>query len=679
MSSPQSTGGAMEIDDPPTVDLHSAWIAKQDVIDGFLHRAHSAEPPKSTSLLVHVARMTLKADAGPIFYVLPYYQEASSLFFHLARDFTWPEDFGLLMGLWEDSVQDEESIPRNGLLLCTYASFPWHLMPAKCVVLADVELYCSYDGELFFSQLLHRLGRQDHAVTALCLDTRISIRTITAFRRWAPGCHMTLIEVPDTNPDIPTELIPHGEFADVVGKEMQQHIQEGGFVIAHVGIDMVPDPDVFVNTQAEMGKHGLFSDILQRGADGESLALGVNPGLGVVGVCPRLTLSVAQAQYTALHYDSSTSLLVPTTIDLAYDAIKQQEAWILKTRDPGSVRRLVQGPFDERSHPTSNPDPKGPAWNQDLLRLLLSLVVKYEGVPICDWPIRRVPDPRMAAEALRRLGMMGCIEKRGSSDGYHVTRRGRVTLVVFGKLEKAAPICTPTFEGSYLFALSLETKNPRLVHREALDQVRGELTKGVGQTYFDRGWLWMAVGFHLYMWDQLFFPPDLEAPMWEQHGMICSTLGAVLVHQAWEALAETFEHLKCEDLIAETSLTEPEVGDVEWALARAYQAQCVMIPLIQPVNAEIPWGVDLLTSRGAIFNHTENLDSGRWVEANRRFGSIVAIYQKVFLPDSRGGPLKIEFVTYIGREHCLRLGSERGQDFPGVSRPSILFNAEGDG
>ena len=689
------------------VDPRSAWSIKQDEVDKFLNDAFSANPRestgayivaphasgKSTSLLVHVVVTAVKAGAGPIFYALPYYPEANALLHHL-EDIKWPRRCGVKTILWDNVDQEVKAFPKEALVLATYAKFPWNKVPKKCVIMADVEIFCTFDGELFFSRLFHRLGQKDHAVTALCLDTRLSSRTIAGFHKRVPDCNMTVIEVPDNNPDIPTTVLDRDRFPDFVRYGIRAHVMNGGFAIAHVGEDLAPAPGNFIDSPANMGKDGKFSHILQESADGEQMAISINPGLGAAGVVRQLTLSVGQSMYTAKHYDPGTSRLAPETVPLPAIAIKQQEAWVRKAEDVSRVRRVVEA--SKRRFPPALLDPRGPAWNQDLMRLLMALVVEYEGVHISEWPIRRPPDVSMAGEAMRRLAMMGCVEQRGGHNGgiFHATPRGRTTLAVISELEQADDNSAATFEASYLFALSLESQSPQvgrvialmalitnlpfpgiqIVAEDALDQVRADLTLGVGKEYFGRGWLWMSVGFVLHMWRHKFLAPQMtEKPegqqpdiQWVQHSAICNAGSAMAVFRAWKDLGKPFNLAGCNDLVAGTQLTEPEVDEVDWALLRAFQTQSAMIMPEHPGgrSRKVPMAADLLTDRGANFPPRENLDVARWRSENQKYGSFVTIFKEESPPDTRGEPLEIRKLTYIGRKHCIRLARENDQAFP---------------
>ncbi|KAK7993141.1 Eukaryotic translation initiation factor 3 subunit G [Apiospora arundinis] len=682
----------------------AACMAKKDELDAFLTSAFQGnktsaaylvapvESGQSTYLLGHVASMARHHDAGPVVYVAEHHAEATDLFarYRNADNPPWrPDNVEALLKHDEEFDDDKTKFSTGQLVFCAYDTIPWGAMPKRCVVVAAVAVCCTTAAEMFFAKLLGLCSNSANKCMVLCHAARLSTRTTDGLRRnLPPGTTISVIDVPDTRePLVPEEIAP----ADFV-KAAQQALRE----CETAAVALAGRADPLEGELLPPGPCGSYEvDFPQLLQDSGTVTLGefrkdgarmrVEPGLGFVASCPSLGLLVSRRQRTMEMYNGSTSLLVEQTRELAPHERR--------------IRYLVRGPELLR-HQTGkrwsgDVDPQGPAYHRDLLETLLRLAEHWDGLHVKRWPMRPVPDPNMAAEGFRRLGMMDCT--RQPKEGViEVTDRGAATLQALDAIRDSYSREAPRFETCCLLAVARELTSlpakrvvvlmallvgvpPVVQVRDggALAKFRDAYTTGAGWDHFYRGWLWMALGFWLWECGRILPGGLSDDKGWtELHGVVVLFQTARWVKDMFGDLAEGFDDdedddgnphplagLCCDDLVAGTALTKPELREVEWALMQALHTQCVMVENQPPPNA--PPGIDLLTMRRATIDRPlETVLQDTQADRDDEPGGFSALYREVQLPKNHGEPLAVSQLTYIPRELCLLFGRESNQEFP---------------
>lgn len=585
--------------------MNSAYLLREAELTTFLNGALASdktaaaylaahEEGQSDWMLGHVTDMATSSDAGPVVYVTPHAGEAQFAYERLARvGYTGNQDVKLRLVEEED---DDYEMGGNGsyktghLVFCAYDTMPWDDLPARYVVIVDVELYCTTAGEMFFARLLEKCSNDDDSkdsddddsnsnsnssdgsvLTVLCVAPRVSTRTTHALERAIPE-GVTVIEVPDNRPPLQPEVVVEQEqFDDAVKQAVADHASARAEHQQHPGVALVLTNLDRLEDHLSRNQVPILQHARQlRTPVPDPTVLLVRQELGFAGVCPQLRLVFSGQHRRAWVYHAGTSHLRQENRPLTFWGVRKEEEWIRKTqRRPaliryvvGGGRRTAQGQL-RGSFDRGDVDPAGPAWQGDLLATLLQMADRWPQRPMAEWPIRAPPDPHMAAEGLRRLAMMGALVQP-QPDSVQTTGRGERMLFLYAHLPgvdffrdqylQVDVCCLLAVAGSLasvparrvlvlmaLFVQLLRQSGPLLRVADVRGQrlFRRDYTRGVGQQRCGDGWLWMVLGYFLYQHGVA----GVQAQTAEEHtvpneGVWCWLEGAARVLRAYRELAK---------------------------------------------------------------------------------------------------------------------------------------------
>lgn len=501
----------------------SAWRDRQAEIDGFLvsegtRVAHLISPHgtgKSTGLLLHAFHQAVKMDMS-LLYLLPTNEEA----FDLCELLTFRAPVPEADAVW--LATDDERPPPAAIILGEYddLSHLQHLDRAM-LIMADMELRYTVEGELFFSRLLALVRKNEHPHAVLLLSTCRSPHTVEAFRR--EGCSVTELEVRPTAPapHIDCTVVDGDQWEDQVQAaiESAKSVQPGpgdrrSLVVARMTQNR-PSPAAFqvidFDRTDELPMSGGGRLDLCDALWGHDLAhdtlVFVDPEVDVVVACRGLRLFLSDGMVRCRVMDLPSGQVVTRLRPLLPCEKRREETWVRR-----SAFRSPDVRFLRRAVPDSHPGDEGamhPAWNGDVYLLILRMMLMWPDRAPAAWPMRRMPNRALFREIWTRLEECGCIRQDRERPGIAtVTERGMVALDSWCELDGSMPH-QPDFHCLCLMATVPEDHDQQvrgvlrllgmMIHGEV--EFRGgepdyaEIDAALGRPGLaSRGWVWSLLG-----------------------------------------------------------------------------------------------------------------------------------------------------------------------------------------
>ncbi|KAI1409444.1 hypothetical protein F5Y13DRAFT_181953 [Hypoxylon sp. FL1857] len=669
------------------------WTVKQRQIDRFFDRiekrrasAACIQGPhasgKSTTMVAYILDLVrAKVPDAPMVYLLPTNAEATLLaqYFRSSIQITTP----LLV-----NVPEEYSLPAGVLLITSYKvmlrSFRAHgnqfPFSQRAVVLVDSEANPTTDGEVLFGRLVkwaHSCREaQRPAAAVVTISPFASARTedvLNRFIRRKPD----LIHIP-TDDSLSIPLSPMGERWEQGTTDLLRRA---------VATAAAAEPEKVLLGSESLHRCAIMEDIDQINHESiqgpivqvlqREAALRLSHDLGLSLPWQGLKHFISDGWVTEHIFDRGTSQIVLVKRSKTKTEILREQSWLLKSGRP--LHDTVFHTNYEHDHfeqLSLVSDPRGRAYNVDILWTALSLVHEWPSTLPNSLPIRRPPDDWAMREAMRRLVILRCTDR---SDEISIGTLSEIGLQMLSIKKELSDI---NFHAAYLLTSiptlgdELSSNVKRVIIRLAVilnhgidtictkeksakpliaDEVR-RYCQGVGATLAHRGAAWIALG----VWQK-----KVQAGISRfGHGLLPVVqlgaglqlhVSAVKAVQDVVARFEAFFGLTTMAELAQTELTEDEIRSVEVLLLRSHLHRTVVFQeaKLQPF--------DLVSYKDLTVGTSEILDPMEFrLGEDKKMTATAAIYSDLEL--GRSGYV-VRHLTMIPTDVARQVYDRMGDSF----------------
>ncbi|KAI1865054.1 uncharacterized protein JN550_008600 [Neoarthrinium moseri] len=700
----------------------SSWEAKKADIDDFLTKSFSSKQSraayitaphasgKSTTLLLHVYDMAKKAKVWPVVYVLPRYEEARDLYTYLTvnqTDLPNAADICEYTTLAATAEDMENSVGEKVIILCAYEMFGiWNTPYGRMVVMADVELRATVDGEIFFGKLVEMArprardseaeGEQPdkHPLSIICLGARTSFRTVNHFNRWLGG--VSIIEAaPSAASNVNVTRLGN-DWAEQMSKALADWAassdKAAGTAVATLGpsIDELEINHEAVDPQVVQHKSLLYGSDNQgrpfpfaRAVRRSGLVI-LDPDHAVSASCANLEMFLSGGVTKSTLFDLKTSQLVVKDRYLSHYELLLEESWVLKCRNPERVkflRRVQTSGHVSRQQQGKPADPIGPAWNEDLFVLALRMAELWPGVAVRRMPIRGIFNPNILPEVWVRLTKCGLLLPGNGQPGVRISNRGSTALECIDLLNEYKDLPRSAEVNIHIacfMAGALETEDSkvqrvilllsaimhlgceefcRVMRQVVLSEVTA-YTAGVGRTNASRGMLWIVLGVFLDLYNHQVFAGGAASYVRKGDLLLIDPQSGIIILDLYKNWCRRFGVPAQElDLINATDLDSTQIRAVEWQLLLAFQHRTVFI------DADTGRCCDVVSQQAVKLAHHYMIDLQSLRQNDTEGLGFAMIYDSL-----RYQRLTSEYfvrgITNIPRELIVRLARHHGVEWP---------------
>ncbi|OTA78080.1 hypothetical protein M434DRAFT_402292, partial [Hypoxylon sp. CO27-5] len=405
----------------------SAWIAIRDELRSRLSEANvngrlnvtgvTSMPAtgKSTTMVSYIIQLAREGRVPErVIYVIPDSTERLLLSEWLIQN----------RGVNEQELGDGRLASKNKVTLSETRDFLQYLRAADgsvsqaVTLLIDISWYPTVEEELMFAELVE-WGRQrmnsPNCRTAIVLLMSIfeSQRTMDLLRdSFGPECIRGL-----TFPSLhnwPKAEALHPNSGMFVSNTLHQARANGGRIIK-TGLSSFPGYNMDDEEELYLPCAGIL-ETTPRYLIGEMKVfpfLSIDQPLCYSTKFTGLRVFLSDDKTMAPEMDNKTFQWMIKSRKLEGCELIRHKSWVVKSDSiPGHVKFLTT--YSAITVPpsvTPRVESFGPAWNADLLATVLSLVNMRGGRFLSQMNIRRVPNQLFWAEGLRRLYILGCLER----------------------------------------------------------------------------------------------------------------------------------------------------------------------------------------------------------------------------------------------------------------------------
>ncbi|OTA70838.1 hypothetical protein K449DRAFT_418524 [Hypoxylon sp. EC38] len=405
----------------------SAWIAVRDELRNRLSEANvngrlnvtgiTSMPAtgKSTTMVSYIIQLARESRVPErVIYVIPDSTERLLLSKWLIQN----------GGVTAQELGDGRLASKNKVTLSETRDFLQYLRAADgsasqaVTLLIDISWYPTVEEELMFAELVE-WGRQrmnsPNCRTAIVLLMSVfeSQRTMDLLRDSFGLEYIRGLTFPSLHIWPKAEALPPN-WSMSMSNRMRQVMDEGGRVI-HTGIaDFLGYSEIDVD-ELFLPQTGVLQDPA-------TFIVGELNSASMISLCEplcystefsRLRLFLSRDTTESPEMDARAFQWMIKSRKLEGCELIRHKSWVVKSDSiPGHVKFLTT--YSATTVPpsvTPKVESFGPAWNADLLATVLSLVNMRGGRFLSQMNIRRVPNQLFWAEGLRRLYILGCLER----------------------------------------------------------------------------------------------------------------------------------------------------------------------------------------------------------------------------------------------------------------------------
>lgn len=314
------------------------------------------------------------------------------------------------------------------------------------IVMIDVKMAATVHEELAFGAVLAWIDAMAKdelpaRVPIFLLGPWFSTRTLDAFAALIPTM---VLEIVNTNEEIPFEQYDSEKLLEL-RPLTQQAIQDGQQVLV-LG-EWTQDVEDLMRHSGNLNSPIISPQFLSHLAVTDQRLTGqfllADPSLAITTTSPiGLVVSPSRATEDWV-FDSKTNQVVKAARNLTRHELDIAQSWIRKSSVPGPRPRLFTN-YD-RAHYDGveiGDERLGPAWNRDLMHLVLALLARADGAPLESLPGRAWVHPAMIHSRAMRLCQLGCarVEVRGHTTPILlVTPRGHEMLALLDSVPASVP------------------------------------------------------------------------------------------------------------------------------------------------------------------------------------------------------------------------------------------------
>lgn len=399
---------------------------------------------------------------------------------------------------------------------------------------------------------------------------------------------------------------------------------------------------------------------------------------------PKLAMVISSGKYQIQKWDTQSSQILATEIPMTKADLDRERSWVLKGGE--SVDRVYTLLTDQQvRHMERTNDPWCPAWNEDIMWTVLSLLEIFPDRNFHKVPLPIVPDHFALSETLVRLEAMGAVDDN-THGGFTCSRLAKIAVLLHDNVFLFANAWTEIdLHNAMLFARASDHSLPLNVRRvlvrlaaliandvhtlvrprpgtePSLEDLQGQCL-GVGREQAHKGHLWIALG----VWLKAQYEEDVISVEQQvaQDRLLVSKDKATMVHELVQYVERFLglPNIEYHEEVQATKLSDEEVLLVEEQLVFCYMTRVMTIQ-----SREDGIMYDAISGHPLIYRKEELIDIEAFKnsEPNRRLSLFFVIYLELKAVPGKENH-EAGNLVYIPQRAFKVVGRNRLMDWPTI-------------